>query len=201
MIVAEEKSTRTRVDTEEKLIRATAELLGEVGPNSLSIRAIAERAGVNHGLVHHYFGGKDALLQAAMQHLVHEHHAYAMEQSRRQPLPAPFALLGDPTYLRAVVRAVLDNEMSLARTELTEDVSVPRNAMKHLVRERGDDEPTVEMKAKVGLAMAMEMGWAALEPFILSVVDAATPEEQEQIRVEARRVRNRLVAEMVDDDA
>lgn len=201
MIVEEEKSTRTRVDTEERLIRATAELLGEVGPNSLSIRAIAERAGVNHGLVHHYFGGKDALLQAAMQHLVHEHHAYAMEQSRRQPLPAPFALLGDPTYLRAVVRAVLDNEMSLARTELTEDVSVPRNAMNHLVRQRGDEEPSIELKAKVGLAMAMEMGWAALEPFILSVVDASSPEEQEKIRVEARRVRNKLVAEMVGDDA
>lgn len=201
MIVAEEKSTRTRVDTEEKLIRATAELLGEVGPNSLSIRAIAERAGVNHGLVHHYFGGKDALLRAAMEHLVHEHHAYAMEQSSRQPLPAPFALLGDPTYLRAVVRAVLDNEMSLARTELTENVSVPRIAMEHLAHERGDGQPSIELKAKVGLAMAMEMGWAALEPFILSVVDASSAEEQDKVRIAARRIRNQLVADMVDNDA
>lgn len=201
MIVAEEKSTRTRVDTEEKLIRATADLLGEVGPNSLSIRAIAERAGVNHGLVHHYFGGKDALLRAAMEHLVHEHHEYAMEQSRRQPLPAPFALLGDPTYLRAVVRAVLDNELSLARTELTEEVSVPRNALLHLAAERGEQQPSIELKAKVGLAMAMEMGWAALEPFILSVVDATSPGEQEDIRVAARAIRNRLVADMVDTHA
>lgn len=201
MTVAEQRSTRTRVDTEDKLIRATAELLGEVGPNSLSIRVIAERAGVNHGLVHHYFGGKDALLHAAMQHLVHEHHGYAMEQSRRQPLPAPFALLGDPTYLRAVVRAVLDNEMSLARTELTEEVSVPRNAMMHLAHERGEEQPSTELKAKVGLAMAMEMGWAALEPFILSVVDATSPEEQEKVRVAARRIRNHVVSTMVEDDA
>jgi TetR/AcrR family transcriptional regulator, repressor for neighboring sulfatase len=201
VIIAEEKSTRTRVDTEEKLIRATAELLGEVGPNSLSIRAIAERAGVNHGLVHHYFGGKDALLRAAMEHLVHEHHAYAMEHSRHQPLPAPFALLGDPTYLRAVVRAVLDNEMSLARTELTEEVSVPRNAMMHLAHERGNEQPSTELKAKVGLAMAMEMGWAALEPFILSVVDASSPEEQERVRVAARRIRNQLMVDMVKDNA
>ena len=188
-------------DTKSRILDAAEALFVEGGFESLSMRQITNSAGVNLAAVNYHFGGKDALLQAAMQHLVHEHHAYAMEQSRRQPLPAPFALLGDPTYLRAVVRAVLDNEMSLARTELTEDVSVPRNAMKHLVRERGDDEPTVELKAKVGLAMAMEMGWAALEPFILSVVDAATPEEQEQVRVEARRVRNRLVTEMVDDDA
>ncbi len=201
MITAEEKSTRTRADTEDKLIRATADLLGEVGPSSLSIRAIAERAGVNHGLVHHYFGGKDALLHAAMEHLVHEHHAYAMEQSRKQPLPAPFALLGDPAYLRAVVRAVLDNEMSLARTEITEDVSVPRNALLHLAHERGEEQPSVELKAKVGLSMAMEMGWAALEPFILSVVDATTPDDQEQVRIAARRIRNQMMSEMVDRDA
>lgn len=197
MITTEEKSSRTRVDTEDKLIAATAELLGEVGPRSLSVRAIAERAGVNHGLVHHYFGGKDALLQAAMERLVHSHHDYAMEQSRQQPLPAPFALIGDPVYLRAVVRSVLDNEMSLARTELTEDVSVPHNAMLHVAAEQGMANPTVELKAAVGLGMAMEMGWAALEQFIFSVVDASSPEEQERIRDAARRFRTHIVNDMV----
>lgn len=197
MISTEEKSGRTRVDTEDKLIAATAELLGEVGPRSLSVRAIAERAGVNHGLVHHYFGGKDALLQAAMERLVHSHHDYAMEQSRQQPLPAPLALIGDPTYLRAVVRTVLDNEMSLARTELTEDVSVPRNAMLHIAAQHGTDEPSVELKAMMGLGMAMEMGWAALEPFIFSVVAAETREEQEQIRISARRIRSQIMNELV----
>ena len=198
MIAQEDRSTRTRVDTEDKLIRATAELLGEVGPNSLSIRAIAERAGVNHGLVHHYFGGKDALLQAAMERLVHEHHDWAMAQSREQPLPAPFALLGDPTYLRAVVRAVLDRQMTLARTEIAEDVSVPRNAMRHVAAQRGEDTPSVELKAMVGLAMAMEMGWAALEPFIFSVTDVEEQGEQEQVRLAARSIRNQLVRQMLE---
>lgn len=200
MIAQEDRSTRTRVDTEDKLIRATAELLGEVGPNSLSIRAIAERAGVNHGLVHHYFGGKDALLQAAMERLVHEHHDWAMAQSNVQPLPAPFALLGDPAYLRAVVRAVLDGQMTLARTEITEDVSVPRNAMLHVAAQRGERTPSVELKAMVGLAMAMEMGWAALEPFIFSVTDVEEPGEQERVRLAARSIRNQMVREMLENN-
>jgi hypothetical protein len=89
----------------------------------------------------------------------------------------------------------------LARTELTEEVSVPRNALLHLAAERGEQQPSTELKAKVGLAMAMEMGWAALEPFILSVVDATSPGEQEDIRVAARAIRNRLVADMVDTHA
>jgi len=198
VISATEKSTRTRVDTEEKLIAATAQLLGEVGPRALSVRAIAERAGVNHGLVHHYFGGKDALLQAAMERLVHEHHDYAMAQSRHQPLPAPLGLIGDPTYLRAVVRAVLDNEMSLASTELTEDVSVPRNVLRHVASSMGQTEPTVDVKATVGLGMALEMGWAALEPFIFAVVGAENEHEQDELRLKARKLRSRILTELTE---
>lgn len=198
MISATEKSPRTRVDTEEKLIAATAQLLGEVGPRALSVRAIAERAGVNHGLVHHYFGGKDALLQAAMERLVHEHFDFAMAQSRRQPIPAPLGLIGDPTYLRAVVRAVLDNEMALASTEITEDVSVPRNVLRHVAAEHGQTEPTVDLKASVGLGMALEMGWAALEPFIFAVVGAENEQEQEELRLEARKLRSRILTELAE---
>jgi len=198
VISTTEKSTRTRVDTEEKLIAATAQLLGEVGPRALSVRAIAERAGVNHGLVHHYFGGKDALLQVAMERLVHEHFDYAMAQSRRQPLPAPLGLIGDPTYLRAVVRAVLDNEMSLASTEIIEDVSVPRNVLRHVASSKRQTEPTIDVKAAVGLGMALEMGWAALEPFIFAVVGAENEQEQDELRLEARKLRSRILTELTE---
>lgn len=198
MISTTEKSTRTRVDTEEKLISATAQLLGEIGPRALSVRAIAERAGVNHGLVHHYFGGKDSLLRAAMERLVHEHFNYAMAQSRRQPIPAPLGLIGDPTYLRAVVRAVLDNEMGLASTEITEDVSVPRNVLRHVATEQGQVEPSVGIKATVGLGMALEMGWAALEPFIFAVVGAENEQEQDELRLEARKLRSRILTELAE---
>ena len=194
-----EKSTRTRVDTEEKLIAATAQLLGEIGPRTVSVRAIAERAGVNHGLVHHYFGGKDALLRVAMERLVHEHFDFAMSQSKQQPLPAPLGLIGDPTYLKAVVRAVLDNEMSLASTEITEGVSVPRNVLNHVAAAQGHAEASIELKANVGLGMALEMGWAALEPFIFAVVGAETDSEQQELRMEARRLRSRILTELVEN--
>ena len=114
-----ERSTRSRVDSEQKLINAAAEMLGEVGPRAMSVRGIAERAGVNHGLVHHYFGGKDGLLQAAMTRLVEDHAVFARERSQGSPIPAPLSLKDDQRYLRAVVRSVLDDEMELAQTELT----------------------------------------------------------------------------------
>lgn len=47
------------------LIDATIELIVQDGPG-VSVRRIAAAAGVNHGLVHTYFGSKPALITAAL---------------------------------------------------------------------------------------------------------------------------------------
>lgn len=188
MSTVEVRPTRNRADSEERLIVAAAELLGEIGPRSVSVRMIAERAGVNHGLVHHYFGGKDGLLRAAMSRLVAEHAAYASTRSKGKPLPAPLALVDDPGYLRAIVRSVLDDEMELARTEITEGVSVPRNALLHVANTDNLDDVSTSLKARLALGMAMEMGWAALEPFIFAVTGTESTAEKDALRAEARRL-------------
>ena len=197
MSLAEQsRPTRSRVDAEERLIVAAGELLGEVGPRSMSVRNVAERAGVNHGLVHHYFGGKDGLLQAAMTRLVQEHAVFANEASHGDPIPAPLLLNHDPKYLRAVVRAVLDDEMQLATTEITEGVSVPQGAMAHATKSKNIDAPDVQMKAMVAVAMAMEMGWAALEPFLFAVTEVADA-EQEEVRDIVRDFRRQMVKKVL----
>lgn len=177
-----EKSTRSRVDSEERLIVAAGELISEVGPRALSVRGVAERAGVNHGLVHHYFGGKDGLLQAAMTRLVEEHAVFAREQSHGSPMPAPLSLKDDQKYLRAVVRSVLDDEMELAQTEITAGVSVPRTALEHAVSKKNMQKADIETKALFSIGMAMEMGWAALEPFIFATMEVQGEAEQEAVR-------------------
>jgi AcrR family transcriptional regulator len=48
------------------LVDAATELFAEHGPAGVSVRQIATRAGVNHGLVHYYFGAKDDLLAAVL---------------------------------------------------------------------------------------------------------------------------------------
>ena len=197
MSLAEQsRPTRSRVDAEERLIVAAGELLGEVGPRSMSVRNVAERAGVNHGLVHHYFGGKDGLLQAAMTRLVQEHAVFAKEASHGDPIPAPLLLNHDPKYLRAVVRAVLDDEMQLATTEITEGVSVPQGAMAYATQSKNADEPDVQMKAMVAVAMAMEMGWAALEPLLFAVTEVAD-DEQEAVRDIVRNFRRQMVKQVL----
>lgn len=181
---------RGRERVEQQLISATADLLGEVGPKALTVRMIARRAGVNHGFVHHYFGGKAQLLKAAMNHLVEEHQSFAKSRSGGDAMPAPLALVDDPRYLRAVVRAVIDGETDLAATEIASGVSVPRGALEHLTASRGLSRPDARTKALVAMGMAMEMGWAALEPFIMAVLDVHE-NEIDEVRDIVRRQRRR----------
>ncbi|MGW5574183.1 helix-turn-helix domain-containing protein [Nocardia thailandica] len=54
------------------VLSAAADLYAERGPAATSIRDVAERAGVNHGLVFRHFGAKDALVAAVLNHLAAE---------------------------------------------------------------------------------------------------------------------------------
>jgi TetR/AcrR family transcriptional regulator, repressor for neighboring sulfatase len=191
-----ERPVRDRADAEERLIVAAADQLVEVGPLSLSVRAVAENAGVNHGLVHHYFGGKRGLLEAAMTRLVEEHALFAKEISNGEPVPPLFILKQDPRYLRAVVRAVLDGEMELATIELRLGVSVPNSAMKHLLNLKDGAKSTLEIKALVMLAMSMEMGWAVLEPFLFAATEIDST-EQERLLEHVRQMRAEMLESLL----
>ena len=57
---------RGPVEVRAALIRAAMRQLEDISPSRLSLRTVAEDAGVNKGLIHRYFGGKAALLAAVM---------------------------------------------------------------------------------------------------------------------------------------
>ena len=54
------------------VLAAAAELFAERGPSATSIRDVAARAKVNHGLVHRHFGSKEKLVGAVLDHLAAE---------------------------------------------------------------------------------------------------------------------------------
>ena len=102
------------------LIAAAADMLGEVGPRNISVRDVADRAGVNHGQIHHYFGGKRGLLEAAMQHLAREHFDHAMALQGDGAYPPPLSLAEDVRYWRAIAQAVIEGDLELAGIEIAE---------------------------------------------------------------------------------
>ncbi|MFI6927729.1 TetR family transcriptional regulator [Nonomuraea spiralis] len=70
------KPSRTRaqqrLDTQERILGAARQAFAELGYEHTTIRAVAAAAGVNAGLVMHYFGSKEQLFARAAQIETHE---------------------------------------------------------------------------------------------------------------------------------
>jgi AcrR family transcriptional regulator len=165
-------SSRGRQNVEKKLIESAAELVGSIGPNQLTIRDIANHAGVNHAQIHHYFGGKDELLIATYKLLAFEH----VEQLQRRGV-SPANLIKEPlaeitnNYFKAIIRAVLDNRMDLVRVQVESNLSMSKKSLDQLVKLKNKNKPTAEMKSAIALVMVVEFGLAAMKPYIMEVLD------------------------------
>src|SRR5688572_4608501 len=59
--------TMARAAAEDALLDAAERLLVDVGHAGITTRRLAEEAGVNHGLVHYYFGSNESLLVRALE--------------------------------------------------------------------------------------------------------------------------------------
>src|SRR5580698_10107833 len=60
-------TTAARIAAEEALLDAAERLLADVGYAGITTRRLAEEAGINHGLVHYYFGSNANLLVHALE--------------------------------------------------------------------------------------------------------------------------------------
>ena len=164
-------SYKGRKNVERKLIRSAAELVGSIGHNQLSIRDIADHAGVNHAQIHHYFGGKQGLLESTYKQLAFEH----MEQLERRNVnpdnlgEEPLSDITD-NYFRAIIRAVLDDKMDLVRIQVDAGYSMSRKTLAELTKLSGLKKPTAEIKAAVALVMALEFGFASMKDYIKEVL-------------------------------
>jgi AcrR family transcriptional regulator len=61
------QKTAARTAAEEALLDAAERLLADVGYAGVTTRRLAEEAGLNHGLVHYYFGSNENLLVRALE--------------------------------------------------------------------------------------------------------------------------------------
>ena len=177
-------NSKGRKNVEKKLINSAAELLGTIGPNQLSIRDIALHAGVNHAQIHHYFGGKQGLLEATYKQLAFEH----MQQLERRNISAmnlgnePLSGLTE-NYFNALIRAVLDGQMDLLRVQVDSGLSMSKKTLNELAKLRGASKPSAEEKAAIALVMVMEFGFAAIKPYITEVLKISDKEMKEFMKL------------------
>lgn len=187
MTAAETPRVRGSDAVKTALIEAAAAMLGEVGPRRVSVRDVAERAGVNHGQVHHYFGGKRGLLKAAMAFLARNHFERARQLSEGSVFPPILSLAEDTNYSRALCQSVMEGDLELASIEIEEGVSAPRHILRTLEDEEGNATTDLDIKAQLAAMAAMQLGWAAFEEFILLLIELES-EDRDSLREKVKEV-------------
>jgi AcrR family transcriptional regulator len=161
---------------------AAIDLLAEHGPRGMTLRKVAERAGVNHALIHRHYGTKDALIRTVIT-----------EQSRQlgeraaalRPADAAtvLRLLQDyPAYWRVLARVTLDDPALLAGGQLPAATAA-------LALLAGGPQADEDTRVAAAVAASTALGWLVFGPHRARVLALESTERfDEQVGVAVRRV-------------
>lgn len=142
-----------RAEVVAAVLAAAGELFADKGPAATSIREVAARAGVNHGLLHRHFGSKRQLLAATLQHL-----ADSGIRLRESGAPAEELRAAQELQVRVMVRSTLDG---FPIEELQKRFPGMERFLEQ-VRSAVSDEYQARLLA--AHAMALQLGWALMAP-------------------------------------
>ncbi|MFV0259044.1 MAG: TetR/AcrR family transcriptional regulator [Acidimicrobiales bacterium] len=152
------------------LVEAAAALLVEEGPG-VSVRRIATRAGVNHGLVHTYFGSKQSLLAAAADEI---NRRSAAELDPSGFPPPDLATRRGRELATAIVRMSLDGGALLSTSH-----PIITSWRRALLAERPDlDADAVD--EMVITASTLALGWAVFSEHLCDTVGVG-PERRPEL--------------------
>ncbi|MBU3065120.1 TetR/AcrR family transcriptional regulator [Nocardia sp. NEAU-G5] len=164
------------------VLDSAADLFVERGPAATSIRDIAERAGVNHGLVFRHFGSKEKLVARVLDHLASESLA-AFGQSEvgdRSLLDAR-----PRRHLTVLARSILDG---YPVATMQQDFPVIARLIERARPFHGTDH---DASLAVAHVAALELGWQLFGPFLRGAAnlgDMSDAALQDDIDAEAARI-------------
>ncbi len=152
-------------------------LFGETGFRATTVRAIAERAGVQAALVVHHFGSKEGLREAVDDQLA--------DQIRRDEFATMTgAVIPDPSMMRAESERFAPAMAYLARA-LSEDANVGRHLYDRLLHDavdylRAGEEsglvaPTNDPLARAAVLLNTSLAQTLLQPHIMRALGEEDP--------------------------
>src|ERR1700741_363126 len=162
------------------ILEAATELFAERGPAATSIRDIAARSRVNHGLVFRHFGTKEQLVGAVLDQL--GKNLTDLLQSGTTPDVLDRAL---DRQMRVMARTLLDGYPAAQLQKRFPNIA----ALLDWVRPLHDDD--IGARLAVANALALPFGWRLFAPILRSATgleDMPEAEIREAVRTEVARV-------------
>lgn len=143
----------------QRLLDAAVELALETGGPDFTVREVAAKAGLNHGLVHRYFGTKDVLISAVIKNIGSDL-AGEIDANPEQVLPM--------TDNRTQVLALLLAHSSAAHHLDQEMVLGIQPVVEALVRtiSANDGDQVPDARTQAALQLATILGWVSNELLI-----------------------------------
>jgi TetR/AcrR family transcriptional regulator, repressor for neighboring sulfatase len=150
------------------VLDAAAQLFAERGPAATSIRDVAARSKVNHGLVFRHFGTKDQLVGAVLDHLAGRITALVDADA-----PADELQQAVDRHARVVARTLLDGYPA---GELQSGFPNMAQLLER-VRPRFADDRSARLAT--ANAVALQLGWNLFRPFLASALQLDDVEDDE----------------------
>lgn len=152
------------------VLEAASDLFAEKGPAATSIREVAARSKVNHGLVFRHFGAKDNLVGAVLDHLAGR--ITAQIESQASGAEVEEALI---RHAKVVARAILDGY----------PVGELQSSFPTLARLLDEIRPNFDTDVQARLAAAnigaLQLGWYLFRPFLQGAM-ALEPVGEDAVR-------------------
>jgi AcrR family transcriptional regulator len=172
---------RSRKATEEAILRAAERVFSRRGFDGVTVRDVADCAGVTHALVHRYFGTKIDLYKAVLarnENVIRDAATGVDQLTEAATVMIREGLAHHREYLRLLVASSLRGipfDRSIASFGATERlIELARPAAAYAVPKgaAGDEAmPTAAAEADTRLAIAMAvalyLGWVAMEPWLV----------------------------------
>jgi AcrR family transcriptional regulator len=172
-------SRKTADESRDALEKAALALFRERPPREVSVREIASRAGINHGLVHRYYGGKSGLVQAVVGRVfrstAHVIKARMDEDPEVGVLEGLRVLMSERWIAGAVAPLIQQGQLE----------SIPEASMAPVLRaQRGDLDD--EQAAALALVESAVLGWMLFEPLVARGTGLSDWDEDARLRALAR---------------
>lgn len=163
------KPTQGREGKEWALIQAAINLLYDRAESGVSGRELAQRANANYGLIHHYFGSKEAVFDQAFIYL-HGLYVDDMVGGQAQRLGLPFQMVRHEAFIHAwACRELAGIAMP------TVDLAGMRIFLTDLLASRGisgsNSAALAQAQADVYCAIALQLGYTICRTHLGATLD------------------------------
>ena len=151
-----------RAETTAAIVAAATELFRAKGPAGVSLREIAQHAGVNYGLVHRHFGSKEAITAAVFRGTSRRGaQALGASADLAGALGAFASRIEEGDFARMLAWALVDGSNP---TAFVDDSGAFHRMRELAAGPDGADDP--ERRIALAAALSMLMGWQVFAPFL-----------------------------------